>query len=342
MANPEHLKILKQGVEVWNKWREDNPIITHPDLSEAKLSDLNLSKANLGGADLYNADLFGADLSEVNLGYAELGKGNLLSVNLMSANLKGTNLTRADLGEADLSNAYLSKARFVETILTYTDLTGADFKGTFFNSTVISNCPTLIKSKNLDKIKHQGDSSIDHLTLRACVSELPYIFLQGLGYTNKEIEILKEQYSQPIKYYKCFISYSRKDIKFVEDLHSKIRDANVPTWRDSEDLKIGDKLRDKINEQIRIYDKLLIVLSKNSVKSPWVKYEVETALNREIKENKTLLFPIRLDDSIFDINESWAIDIQSRNIGDFKNWKNHNDYKKSLKRLIKDLKADQK
>jgi hypothetical protein len=24
MANPEHLAILKQGVEVWNKWRDEN------------------------------------------------------------------------------------------------------------------------------------------------------------------------------------------------------------------------------------------------------------------------------------------------------------------------------
>lgn len=25
MANEEHLKIIKQGVEVWNRWREENP-----------------------------------------------------------------------------------------------------------------------------------------------------------------------------------------------------------------------------------------------------------------------------------------------------------------------------
>jgi hypothetical protein len=25
MANPEHWKILKQGVEGWNKWRYENP-----------------------------------------------------------------------------------------------------------------------------------------------------------------------------------------------------------------------------------------------------------------------------------------------------------------------------
>ncbi len=54
MANEEHLKILKQGVEAWNEWKEKNPQIT-PDLSKA-----NLYKADLTGADLYKADLAGA------------------------------------------------------------------------------------------------------------------------------------------------------------------------------------------------------------------------------------------------------------------------------------------
>ena len=36
MANPEHLQILKQGVEAWNQWREQNKGI-RPDLRGANL-----------------------------------------------------------------------------------------------------------------------------------------------------------------------------------------------------------------------------------------------------------------------------------------------------------------
>lgn len=36
MANEEQLKVLKQGVEVWNKWREENPK-TAIDLSKTHL-----------------------------------------------------------------------------------------------------------------------------------------------------------------------------------------------------------------------------------------------------------------------------------------------------------------
>ena len=41
MANKEHLKILKQGVKVWNKWREENPKV-RPDLVEADFSGVDL------------------------------------------------------------------------------------------------------------------------------------------------------------------------------------------------------------------------------------------------------------------------------------------------------------
>jgi uncharacterized protein YjbI with pentapeptide repeats len=46
MANPEHLKILDQGVAAWNKWRVENSRI-FPDLEGADLRGMNLSGANL-------------------------------------------------------------------------------------------------------------------------------------------------------------------------------------------------------------------------------------------------------------------------------------------------------
>jgi len=46
MANQQHLDILKQGVEIWNQWREEHPDIT-PDLREADMSGRHLAHANL-------------------------------------------------------------------------------------------------------------------------------------------------------------------------------------------------------------------------------------------------------------------------------------------------------
>ena len=62
MANEEHLKILKQGVEQWNKWRLENAI--RPDLSDANLSGADLrASADLSGANLSGANLSRADLA---------------------------------------------------------------------------------------------------------------------------------------------------------------------------------------------------------------------------------------------------------------------------------------
>ena len=54
MANDAHLKILKEGVSAWNKWRKENPDM-RPELTES----------NLIGADLSGADLFRGRTSDL-------------------------------------------------------------------------------------------------------------------------------------------------------------------------------------------------------------------------------------------------------------------------------------
>ena len=77
MANEEHLAILRQGVEVWNKWREGNPYI-RPDLSNATLPSF-LGGANLVEADLSEANLRGSYLVEAALMGADLARANLIT-----------------------------------------------------------------------------------------------------------------------------------------------------------------------------------------------------------------------------------------------------------------------
>jgi len=56
MANAEQLKLIKQGVERWNQWREQNSNI-RPDLSESDLRQAYLQKANLSHANLNKVKL---------------------------------------------------------------------------------------------------------------------------------------------------------------------------------------------------------------------------------------------------------------------------------------------
>jgi uncharacterized protein YjbI with pentapeptide repeats len=102
VANPEHLKLLQQGVDVWNAWRLEKPTI-RPDLSGATLSGVNLSEANLSWAYLNRANLSGANLQKACLVGAQLFSANLVEANLSHAGLGGAKLTWANLNGTDLT-----------------------------------------------------------------------------------------------------------------------------------------------------------------------------------------------------------------------------------------------
>jgi hypothetical protein len=122
MANEEHLKILKQGVEQWNKWRLENAI--RPDLGDADLSDADLSGANLSGTNLYSANLSDANLFRADLSGASLRRADLSGASLRRADLSGANLHGANLSGADLTDADLRYTGLVETDFTNATITG--------------------------------------------------------------------------------------------------------------------------------------------------------------------------------------------------------------------------
>jgi hypothetical protein len=145
-----------------------------------------------------------------------------------------------------------------------------------------------------------------------------------------------------IDYYSCFLSYSSRDDEFARRLFNDLQGKNVRTWFAPEELKIGDRFRSRIDESIRSHDKLVIILSANSVNSDWVETEVESAIEREQKEGKDVLFPIAIDEEGFTSNQPWAADIRrKRHIGDFRKWKSHDDYTAAFDRLVRDLKKSQ-
>jgi len=257
-------------------------------------------------------DLFKAELSKADLAGDDAFGANLYNANLECANLLSTNLHGANLRDANLAYAQVGFTLFGNTNLTGT-------------------C-------GLDVCQHLAPSVIDYQTL-AKSWPLSVAFLRGCGLPETLIEYLPSLLSEPIQFYSCFISYSTKDQDFANCLYADLQIKGVRCWFAPENLKIGDRFRQRIDEAIRLHDKLLLILSNHSVRSNWVREEVESCLERENREGRGLLFPVRLDDAIMNTEEAWAASIRrQRHIGDFSAWKDPEAYWKGLDRLLRDLK----
>jgi hypothetical protein len=191
--------------------------------------------------------------------------------------------------------------------------------------------------QGLETCRHDGPSILDHRTL-ARSWPLPLAFLRGCGLPEALIDYLPSLLNEPFQFYSCFISYASQDQAFAERLHADLQNKGVRCWFAPEDMKIGDRLRPRIDETIRVYDKLLLVLSKTSVASPWVEQEVETAIRQESLRDTTVLFPVRIDNTVMTLETGWPALIRStRHIGDFRRWKTHEVYQKAFDRLLRDL-----
>jgi TIR domain/Pentapeptide repeats (8 copies) len=374
VANEQHLSIIKQGGDAWNTWRTESrcgralrsiPDLSGADLSGANLSGANLSGANLSvvnlsGANLSGAKLSGADLSVANLSGADLSVANLRAANLSGADLSGANLSGANLSRSDLSRSDLSRSDLSDVNLSGADLSGADLNvanlsrafllGADLSGANLSGANLtdaglhetifadveLTTVIGLETCMHNGPSTIDYRTLQRS-GPLPLSFLRGVGLPDRLIDYLPSLLAQAIQHYSCFISYSTEDQDFANRLHADLQNKGVRCWFAPHDLPIGGKLLDEIDAAIRLRDKVLLILSERSIKSDWVGDEVTKGFEEERKRGQIVLFPVRIDDVVMATNEPWAAKLRARLIGDFRNWKEHDAYKQSFERVVRDL-----
>ena len=119
------------------------------------------------------------------------------------------------------------------------------------------------------------------------------VFLRGVGLPDNLIDYLPSLLNQPIQFYSCFISYSSKDQKFADRLHADLQNKGVRCWFAPHDMPIGAKIIDAIDEAIRLRDKVLLILSENSIASDWVEDEVTRSLDEERERKQIVLFPVR-------------------------------------------------
>jgi len=376
MANEEQLSILKQGVEVWNEWREENPNaqidLGGVALFETKLVGVNLSNANLEGAELFDTDFSKADFRGANLRNADLSDAWFHQANFKEAILIGVDFWQTDLYEANLSKCDLRGAQIVDTHLQKTDFSQADLSSARISTgnidqadfskcqiglTTFSNT-NLSKATGLEDVIHQFPSTVGTNTLQQSLGRIPEVFLRGCGLSDWEIEMAKQynpelrndeinqilykmydlRATQALQISPLFVSYSHADSEFVDKIGNYLSEKGVRYWRDIHNMKAG-RIEKQIDNAISQNRTVLLVLSEHSIKSDWVEHEVRTARGLEKDMGRDVLCPIALDDSWK--SSPWPKRVMEQimeyNILDFSAWKDDVKFEGMFRKLIDGL-----
>jgi TIR domain/Pentapeptide repeats (8 copies) len=356
MANPEHLAKLKKGVKAWNRWREANP-----------MREVDLRGADLAGSDLRLAHLWQADFSGANLSSAKLKRAILRASRFVGADLKKASLESADLSFVDLSKADLRDASLFSAILTaaklnFTDLrcaslidttfrlaemNEANFEGATVFGTAFSQVDLSV-AKGLENVKHTGRCVVDIQTIYQSKGKIPLRFLRGAGIPEGFIESMPHFLAPgATQFSSCFISYSTKDQEFANRLYTDLQNKGVRCWFAPHDVQGGKNLHQQLDDAIRMHERLLLILSSDSIKSPWVEMEIRKARKRERTEKRRVLFPISLvpfeairEWEIVDADEGrdLATEIREFYIPDFSA---HNSYAREFEKLLRDLRTQE-
>jgi len=372
--------------------------LRHANLTGADLTGAHLSWADLSGADLnaacfyhatlINADLRGTNLRHANLRGADFNGASLSTCDLTEADLSGANLDRADLSRAILTkanitsvfleNASLNSAKLSQANLSSSNLNGADFTGSDLMDTDFSYCTMgktqlgnldLRCTKGLETVRHVTPSTIGLDTIYRSNGKIPQIFLRGAGIAEVFIAYMESLVANasPMRFYSCFISYSHADKAFAKRLYDVLQKKGIRCWLDEHQLLPGDDFYQELDRAIRLWDKMLLCCSENSLQSWWVDHEIGMAFEKEqqlmagrglIKERRELmnasrlqkdnvkvhvLVPLNLDNFLF--SDKWQSGYQAqvrrRLAADFTDSTDTTKFDLQVERLIRALRADE-
>jgi hypothetical protein len=93
-----------------------------------------------------------------------------------------------------------------------------------------------------------------------------------------------------------FVSHAKKDSEKVHRILSRLREDGHEICNDF-DLNPGDNITELIDRGLQNADAFVFVISENSLKSEWVRYEFTTIALRDISQNQKRIIPLRIDKS---------------------------------------------
>ena len=287
----EHEKIFHQGSIEWNKWREaQRDLHIRPDLNGLSVSR-NMEILDLDKYHLSAVRLRGAHFSKVYLDRMDLTDADCREAQFSAMSLQYCNLTNADFRNAKFFNCYLNHAN-----LTGTNFAGAMFKNVNFESAMLDQTifgnDDLSGTLNLDRAINRGAVIIGTRALEESRGRIPPTFLEKSRVPQEILRVALEWAKLPVAYCSCFISHSSADKEFIERVRNQLTNDGVSAFLSSRDLRPGQQYPAEIERQLLSAGKVIVVISRRSLASAWVRREVQTTFERERREGQLLIIPI--------------------------------------------------
>ena len=333
MDESKKIELAEKLIEGAMDFRDQN-------LAGAVYSGLNAQQRDFRRAFMRKAEFVSSDLTGATFVEADLSDANFREANCRGVDFSHSNLSRANFYRADLRGASFIGSNVFSTI----------FRESSIGQTVFANLD-METCVGLDSVRHSKHSSVAVECLYRSGSNLPLKFLKGVGLSQILLDYLPSliQAGSPIQFNSCFVSYSHTDEAFARRLWNSIRNEGIQVWFAPEEMKGGRKLFEQIDRAIHMHDKLLIVLSKESISSEWVQTEIRRARKQEKLKRERKLFPIRL--CSMDTLQSWecldsdsgrdiAVEIREYFIPDFSAWRKEELFEAAFKKLCRDLRRE--
>lgn len=340
-------------------------------------------RCNVSNCRFHRADLSHAVLGPAVFVGSDFYLATMRHADFLNCNASDAYFGQADLREASLYGGYFQRAWFLLTFLDGCMLFGADFEEArvhYFNligsETLAKNAvllqQTLGERKRLEAVLARATPvtlSLGETLARARLpaGEVPVPperlaealarlerqfehlrrFLLASGCNPEEVAAMTAAADQKrADYPRVFISYSSADEAFAAQLYEALAEFGVDAWFAPESMRGGRKIHEQLEAAIAERDKIILVLSDDSMKSRWVASEVQWAAGREIESDQQILFPIRIVPfdavrrwTLFDadLGQDIAKYVRQYFVPDFTAWRDREALARQTERFLRDL-----
>jgi hypothetical protein len=342
-------------------------LFSHVNFDGASFRGATFSRTNFLGSTYIDADLTGAtfdrciligcDLFKARCRDAKFFGGTLEDACLIQTDFSGvlfagTSLENALIGNTLFDGSYLGMIRDLDKVqyAKLPDDTPPEIRAALPSGHLPNqlDMDTITRTAEMFKVINSNpDSDVppdEVLTPPDVFAE----FLINNSIGDKFIDVYWKILSETSEGYESvFISYSMRDQQFADFLYDKLHHSGIRAWYAPKEMEGGKTVIEQVRSAIHTHDRVLLVLSKNSLGSNWVSNEIRLAYKREREGAQRVLFPIRLVS--FDELREWELldadvgvdlahHVRSYFIPDFSAWPDRESSEHEIRRLVKALK----